>query len=350
MKTIRKKVGLPPGSLIFTGKQHADKVRIDVIDFDPDYLGELNTENIEDCFPYRDSATKTWIDIKGVHDADQILKVGEHFEIHPLVLEDILNTNQRPKIEVFDHYIFIVLKMLSYNEEKNIVDSEQVSFIIGRSYVISLQEKEDDIFDPLRERLRKGKGRIRTMGADYLAYAILDVITDNYFLMLERLGEQMEEFEERLLKGPDQETLKKLYVLKRENLLLRKSVWPLREVITQLERSESPLIKKKTAPFLRDLYDHIIQVIDIVETHRDMTAGLIELYLSSSSNRMNEVMKVLTIIATIFIPLTFIAGVYGMNFANMPELEWPWAYYALLIVMMVIVAGMLLYFRKKKWL
>jgi magnesium transporter len=350
MKTIRKKVGLPPGSLIFTGKQHADKVRIDVIDFDPDYLGELNTENIEDCFPYRDSATNTWIDIKGVHDADQILKVGEHFEIHPLVLEDILNTNQRPKIEVFDHYIFIVLKMLSYNEEKNIVDSEQVSFIIGRSYVISLQEKEDDIFDPLRERLRKGKGRIRTMGADYLAYAILDVITDNYFLMLERLGEQMEEFEERLLKGPDQETLKKLYVLKRENLLLRKSVWPLREVITQLERSESPLIKKKTAPFLRDLYDHIIQVIDIVETHRDMTAGLIELYLSSSSNRMNEVMKVLTIIATIFIPLTFIAGVYGMNFANMPELEWPWAYYALLIVMMVIVAGMLLYFRKKKWL
>jgi magnesium transporter len=350
MKTIRKKVGLPPGSLIFTGKQHADKVRIDIIDFDPDYLGELNTENIEDCFPYRDSATKTWIDIKGVHDADQILKVGEHFEIHPLVLEDILNTNQRPKIEVFDHYIFIVLKMLSYNEEKNIVDSEQVSFIIGRSYVISLQEKEDDIFDPLRERLRKGKGRIRTMGADYLAYAILDVITDNYFLMLERLGEQMEEFEERLLKGPDQETLKKLYVLKRENLLLRKSVWPLREVITQLERSESPLIKKKTAPFLRDLYDHIIQVIDIVETHRDMTAGLIELYLSSSSNRMNEVMKVLTIIATIFIPLTFIAGVYGMNFANMPELEWPWAYYALLIVMLVIVAAMLLYFRKKKWL
>ncbi len=350
MKTIRKKVGLPPGSLIFTGKQHADKVRIDIIDYDPDNLSELKTENIEDCFPYKNSPTNTWIDIKGVHDVDLISKVGEHFEIHPLVLEDILNTSQRPKIEVFDNYIFIVLKMLSYNEENNIVDSEQVSFIIGRSYVISLQEKEDDIFEPLRGRLRKGKGRIRTMGTDYLAYAILDVITDNYFLMLEKLGEQMEEFEERLLKGPDKETLKQLYVLKRENLLLRKSVWPLREVITQLERSESTLIKKKTAPFLRDLYDHIIQIIDTLETHRDMTAGLIELYLSSSSNRMNEVMKVLTIIATIFIPLTFIAGVYGMNFENMPELEWPWAYFALLIVMLVIVAGMLLYFRKKKWL
>ncbi len=350
MKTIRKKVGLPPGSLIFTGKQHADKVRIDIIDYDPGQINELNTENIEHCFPYKDSPTNTWIDIKGVHDADQISKVGEHFDIHPLVLEDILNTNQRPKIEVFDHYIFIVLRMLSYNEEKNIVDSEQVSFIIGRNYVISLQEKEDDIFEPLRERLRKGKGRIRTMGADYLAYAILDVITDNYFLMLEKLGEQMEAFEEKLLKGPDQETLKQLYVLKRENLLLRKSVWPLREVIMQLERSESPLIKKKTSPFLRDLYDHIIQIIDTVETHRDMTAGLIELYLTSNSSRMNEIMKVLTIIATIFIPLTFIAGVYGMNFANMPELEWPWAYFALLLVMLVIGAGMLLYFRKKKWL
>jgi magnesium transporter len=266
------------------------------------------------------------------------------------VLEDILNTSQRPKIEVFDHYIFIVLRILSYNEEKNIVDSEQISFIIGHSYVISLQEKEDDIFEPLRERLRKGKGRIRTMGADYLAYTILDVITDNYFLMLEKLGEQMDEFEEKLLKGPDQETLKQLYILKRENILLRKSVWPLREVIAQLERSESPLIKKKTSPFLRDLYDHIIQIIDTVETHSDMTAGLIELYLTSNSTKMNEIMKVLTIIATIFIPLTFISGVYGMNFAYMPELEWPWAYFALLLVMLVIGAGMLLYFRKKKWL
>ena len=350
MKSIRKKTGLPPGSLVFTGKQHADTVSIDITDYDKENLNELRTGNIEDCFSYRDSSTITWINIKGVHDSGLISNLGEYFEIHPLVLEDILNTNQRPKIEVFDNYLFIVLKMLSYNEEKNVVDSEQVSLIMGPGYVISLQEKEEDIFDPLRERLRKGKGRIRTVGADYLAYAILDVITDNYFLMLEKLGEQMEEFEERLLRGPDQETLKQLYVLKRETLLIRKSVWPLREVVTQLERSESPLIAKGTLPFIRDLYDHIIRIIDTVETHRDMTAGLIELYLSSISNRMNEVMKVLTIIATIFIPLTFIAGLYGMNFANMPELEWPWAYFAVLFIMLVIGAGMLFYFRRKRWI
>ena len=302
MRTIRKKVGLPPGSLIFTGKQHADKVRIDIMDYDPTGISELRPEKIEESFPFKDSATTTWIDIKAVHDTELVSKVGEYFGIHPLVLEDILNTNQRPKIEVFDNYIFIVLKMLSYDDIKGTVDSEQVSLILGNNYVISLQEKEEDIFEPLRERIRKGKGRIRAMGSDYLAYAILDVITDNYFLMLEKLGEQMEDFEDRLLAGADRETVKQLYVLKRENLLLRKSVWPLREVITQLERSESTLVKKKTSPFIRDLYDHVIQVIDTVETYREMTGGLIELYLSTNSNRMNEVMKVLTIIATIFIP------------------------------------------------
>lgn len=350
MKKFKKKAGLPPGSLVFTGKQHTEEVIIDIIDYGPDSFNELKFENIEECFPYRDAAGVTWIDIKGVHDSGLISKLGEYFEIHPLVLEDILNTNQRPKIEVFDNYLFIVLKMLSYNEEENIIDSEQVSMIIGSGYVISLQEKEEDVLDPLRERLRKGKGRIRKAGADYLAYAILDVIADNYFLLLEKLGEQMEDFEDRLLNGPDQETLKQLYILKRETVLLRKSVWPMREVVTQLERADSPLIMKETVPFLRDLYDHTIRIIETVETHREMTAGLIELYLSSNSNKMNEVMKVLTIIATIFIPLTFIAGIYGMNFANMPELEWPWAYFAVLLIMLAIGSGMILYFRRKKWL
>ena len=350
MKTFKKKAGLPPGSLVFTGKQHAEEVMIDIIDYGPDSFKELKSENIEECFPYRDTAGVTWIDIKGVHDSGLVSKLGEYFEIHPLVLEDILHTNQRPKMEVFDNYLFIVLRMLSYNEEENIIDSEQVSMIIGRGYVISLQEKEEDVLDPLRERLRKGKGRIRKVGADYLAYAILDVIADNYFLLLEKLGEQMEDFEDRLLNGPDQETLKQLYILKRETVLLRKSVWPMREVVTQLERADSPLIMDQTVPFLRDLHDHTIRIIETVETHREMTAGLIELYLSSNSNKMNEVMKVLTIIATIFIPLTFIAGVYGMNFANMPELEWPWAYFAVLLIMFTIGAGMIFYFRRKKWL
>ena len=349
MKPFKKKVGLPPGSLVFTGKKHAEEVMIDITDYGPDSFKELKSENIEDCFHYRDAEGTTWIDIKGVHDSGLVSKLGEHFEIHPLVLEDILNTNQRPKIEVFDKYLFIVLRMLSYNEEENIIDSEQVSLIVGRGYVISIQEKEEDVLDPLRERLRKGKGRIRKAKADYLAYAIIDVIADNYFVLLEKLGEQMEDFEDRLLNGPDQETLRQLYILKRETFLLRKSVWPMREVVTQLERADSPLIKKETAPFLRDLYDHTLRIIETVETYREMTAGLIELYLSSNSNRMNEVMKVLTIIATIFIPLTFIAGIYGMNFANMPELEWPWAYFAVLFIMLAIGAGMLFYFRRKKW-
>jgi magnesium transporter len=242
------------------------------------------------------------------------------------------------------------MKMISWNDKNKSIETEQISLIIGQNYVLSFQEKEDDIFNPLRERIRKGKGRIRNMGSDYLAYAMLDITVDNYFLVLEGIGEHMEILEERLLQNPDKEILKEIYVFKRENLLLRKAVWPLRELISQLERSDISLIKKKTRPFLRDLYDHTIQVIDTVETNRDMTAGLLELYLSTMSNKTNEVMKVLTIIATIFIPLTFIAGVYGMNFDHMPELHWPWAYFAIMGIMGLIALGMLWYFRRIKWL
>ncbi len=350
MKKLTKKIGMPPGSLVFTGKQKTEKVRIDIMDYDSDNINEKKTDNIEECFIYKDSSSVTWIDIKGIHDVNITSKAGEHFGIHPLILEDILNTNQRPKAEIFDDHIYIVLKMLSFNVPEGLVDSEQVSIIIGKNYVISFQEKEDDIFEPLRERIRKSKGRIRTAGADYLAYSILDVITDNYFLVLEKVGEQMEELEEQLLKGPKQETLNLLYILKRETMLLRKSVWPLRELSLKLERSESAIISEKTHPFLRDLYDHTIQVIDTVETYRELLAGLIELYMSSISNKMNEIMKVLTIIATIFIPLTFIAGVYGMNFHFMPELEWHWAYFAVLALMLVIGGGMLIFFRRKRWI
>ena len=350
MKKLSKKIGMPPGSLVFTGKQKAEKVLIDIMDYDSGKIDEKKAGKIEDCFPYKDSPTVTWIDIKGIHDVNITSKAGEHFGIHPLVLEDILNTNQRPKVEVFDDYIFIVFRMLSFNESTAMVDSEQVSLIVGKNYVLSFQEKEDDIFEPLRERIRRSKGRIRTAGADYLAYSMLDVITDNYFLVLEKIGEQMEDLEEQLMKGPGQEALNQLYILKRETMMLRKSVWPLREATVQLERSGSPIISDNTYPFLRDLYDHTIQVIDTVETYRELVAGLIELYLSGISNRMNEVMKVLTIIATIFIPLTFIAGVYGMNFHYMPELEWSWAYFAVLALMLLIGAGMLIFFRRKKWL
>ncbi len=350
MKKLSPKTGLSPGSLVFVGHKKTDKTAIDVMVYSPTELREFRTENPEDFFTLKDSADISWIDIKGIHNTQQIAMIGEHFQIHPLVLEDILNTRQRPKIDFYDDYIFAVLKIISWNEKKKSIETEQISLIIGPNYVISFQEKEDDIFDPLRERIRKGKGRIRNMGSDYLAYAMLDITVDNYFLVLEGIGEHMEILEERLLKNPDKKILKEIYVFKRENLLLRKAVWPLRELISQLERSDISIIKKKTRPFLRDLYDHTIQVIDTVETNRDMTAGLLELYLSTMSNKTNEVMKVLTIIATIFIPLTFIAGVYGMNFDYMPELQWPWAYFAVMGLMALLALMMLWYFRRRKWL
>ncbi len=345
-----KKPGLPPESLVFTGTRKTDQTIIKIIDYDGQSLHEETTVKSGDLLPFMDKATLTWIDIEGLHDVEMIREIGDHFSIHPLVLEDVLNVNQMPKVEIGENYIYVVLKMLSYNDNTNKVDGEQVSIITGENYVITFQEREDDMLDPIRERIRTNKGRIRNMGADYLCYSLLDIITDHYFILLEKIGEQMEDLEEELMQGPRKETLKQLYLLKRENMLLRKSVRPLREVITRLERSESKLIHRKTMPYLRDLYDHTIQVIDTVETYRDLVAGLVELYLSSVNNRMNEVMKVLTIIATIFIPLTFIAGIYGMNFQYMPELEWPWAYFAVLFIMFLIAIGMLLYFKRKKWI
>jgi magnesium transporter len=350
MRKFAPKTGLSPGTLVFVGHQKTEKTAIDIMNYGPSEVKEFRTMEPEEVSVHKESQEVTWIDVKGIHNAELISGLGEQFSIHPLVLEDIMNTHQRPKIELFDDHIFLVMKMITWNEKTRSIETEQISLIIGPNYVLSFQEKEDDIFDPLRERIRKGKGRIRSMGSDYLAYAMLDITVDHYFLVLEGIGEYMELLEERLLKNPGKEILKDIYVLKRENLLLRKAVWPLREVNMQLERSESPIIRKKTRPFLRDLYDHTIHVIDTVETYRDLTAGLLELYLSSISNRTNEVMKVLTIIATIFIPLTFIVGIYGMNFEYMPELTWPWAYFAVWGIMLSSVIAMLWYFRTKKWI
>jgi len=260
--------------------------------------------------------------LDGIHQLDNIEKIGEHFKIHPLVLEDIMNTGQRPKMEDFNDYLFIVLKMLSYDEEENETKTEQVSLILSSKFVISFQESEGDVFDPVRERIRSDRGRIRKMGVDYLAYSLIDAIVDNYFMVLEKIGEKIEDIEDELVKNPTPEVLHTIHRLKRELIFLRKSVWPLREVISRLERWESPLIDKSIDIYLRDVYDHTIQVIDALETFRDMLSGMLDIYLSSLSNRMNEVMKVLTIIATIFIPLTLISSIYEMNFKYMPELDW----------------------------
>ena len=351
-----KKLGLPPGSLVHVGEKKIERPRITIIDYDEKKLEEREVKKVEECFPFKKTSTVTWINVDGLHETDIIDKIGMHFGLHPLLLEDILNTEQRPKMEDFGDYIFVVLKMLYCGEGNNDIESEQMSLILGPNFVISFQEREGDIFNIVRERIRASKGRMRKSGSDYLAYALMDAIVDNYFTILEKLGERIEYLEEELVKNPNPKTLQEIHRLKREMIFLRKSVWPLREVISGLQRGESSLIKKTTNIYLRDVYDHTIQVIDTVETYRDMTSGMLDIYLSSLSNRMNEVMKVLTIIATIFIPLTFITGLYGMNFNpevspfNMPELNWHWGYVFAWAVMIIMALLMFAYFRRKKWL
>ena len=349
IKKRSKKVGLPPGTLVHIGEKKTEKVRITIIDYDEASFEEKQIKTIEECFPFKDKTTVTWINIDGIHDIKIIEKIGKHFDLHPLILEDIVNTEQRPKIEDFGDYIFIVLKMLYYNEKEDGIQAEQVSLIVGSNFVISFQEKEGDVFDPIRERIKSGKGRIRKMGADYLTYTLIDTIVDNYFISLEKLGEKVESMEEELVINPTPETLRTIHHLKREMIFLRKSVWPLRDVVNRLERGESTLIHESTDIYLRDVYDHTIQVIDTIETSRDILSGMLDIYLSSISNRMNQVMKVLTIVATIFIPLTFIAGIYGMNFKYLPELGWKWSYPLVLLGMVFIGVSMLVYFRRKKW-
>ncbi len=345
-----KKSGLPPGSLVYVGADHPEKVKMSVLDYDSSQYDEKEISEIEASFPYRDKMTVSWINIDGLKDISIIQKMGTHFGFHPLILEDILNTRQRPKLEVFEDYMLIILKMITYDKKENEVRDEQISLLIGDNYVISLQEHQGDVFENVRQRIRKNKGRIRSNGTDYLGYALLDAIVDNYFAVLEQLGEKIENLEDEVMVDPDQKSLKKLYHLKHDLLYLKKAVWPLREVTHNLVSGDLTLIKDQTNFYLRDVYDHTIQIIDMIETMRDINAGLYDMYLSSVSNRTNEVMKVLTIIATIFIPLTFIAGIYGMNFEYMPELKWPWGYFGVLGIMALVATIMLSYFRRKRWL
>lgn len=349
-KKRSKKAGLPPGTLVHIGEKKIEKSRITIIDYDEVQLLEKEAKTVEECLTFKDKSTITWINIDGIHEVEIIEKIGKYFDLHPLILEDILNTEQRPKIEDFEDYLYLALKMPSLNVKDSKIKIEQVSLILGPNFIISFQEIIGDVFNPIRERIRNVKGRIRKMGPDYLAYTLIDSIVDNYFTILEKIGERIESIEEELLIEPKTETLHDIHSLKSEMLFLRKSVWPLREVVSIMERGESELIKESTRIYLRDVYDHTIQVIDTIETFRDMLSGMLDLYLSSISNKTNEIMRVLTIIATIFIPLTFIAGLYGMNFEYMPELKWRWSYPIILLVMVSIGISMLYYFRKKKWL
>ncbi len=345
----KRAVGLPPGTLIHVGKPRTDDVGLSVINYSPSDVVERRI-SVEECDGLLGSDTVTWINVDGVHDLDLIRTLGERFNLHPLLLEDIVNTRQRPKVDEYADYLFVVLKMLYMQEEDGSLGGEQVSLVVGRNFVISFQEQPGDVFDPIRSRIRGAKGRIREAGPDYLAYALIDAVVDNYFLILESVGDRVEEMEDRVVAEPELNVLRAIRQLKGDALLLRRSVWPLREVVSSLARQDSALVRPGSLPYLRDLYDHTIQVADTVETYRDLIGGLRDIYLTVISNRMNEVMKVLTIIATIFIPLTFIAGVYGMNFEHMPELKYTWGYFATLAVMLIVAVGMLIFFKKRKWL
>ncbi|MFA6296486.1 MAG: magnesium/cobalt transporter CorA [Patescibacteria group bacterium] len=332
--------------------KHRRRSRISLIDYSKDSYQEKTIKSITECFPFKNKPTVTWINIDGLQQRQALEQLGKCYGLHPLVIEDIYHTRQRPKLEDYGEYIYIVLRMVYYqNNNINQLASEQISLILSSGFVISFQEGiRGDVFDPVRSQIKTGKNKISKLGTDYLCYSLIDAIVDNYFTVIEKLGDKIEDVEEKLLHDPDSSTLQDINNLKRIIIDLRRSIWPLREVIGRMQREESPLINENTKIYLRDIYDHTVLVIENVETLRDILAGMIEIYLSTISNKMNEIMKVLTMIATIFIPLTFIVGLYGMNFEFMPELRSPWGYPAVLVIMAMVAISMLIYFRKKKWI
>ena len=349
VKKRSAKTGLEPGTLVHVGEDTQHESRVTIIDYTPTEVIEKLHPKIEECEVLHRKPSVTWINIDGLHDTALIEQISNCFGLHPLIQEDIVNTEQRPKTEDYESYLYVVLRMLSYDKSTKHIKSEQVSLVLGSNFLLSFQEDVGDVWDPVRDRIRTNKGRIRKEGADYLAYSLMDAIVDNYFDIMEKLGEDIEDIEEDLIAVPTRQTLKVVHNLKREIIALRKSVWPLREVVHNLQDSESPIVTPNTKIYLRDIYDHTIQIIDNIESARDIVSGMLDIYLSSVSNRLNEIVKVLTILSAIFIPLTFIAGVYGMNFDFMPELREPWGYPAVLAFMAIVAIVLVTYFKVKKW-
>ena len=347
-KTTSDTVGMHPGALVHVGEKYVDKVTFDQIEYDVKEFSRNSKNSIEECLTTQEESKVTWTNIIGLHESEVIHKIGEHYSIHPLVQSDIMNTELRPKIENHENYLHIILK-LPHILSKNELFMEQISIIVGKNYVLTFQETEDDIFDPIRERLQNSSGKIREKKGDYLTYALADAIIDYYYVVMEKIGTLSEEIEEELVTNPTPKTLTTIHSLKGEMMVLRKSIWPTREVIDRFDRMESKIIQESTKPYLHDVYNHTVQVMDNIEGLKEMIGGMLDTYLSSIGNKMNEVMKTLTIIASIFIPITFIAGIYGTNFSYLPELEWEGSYFVMLGGMSTIVLIMLLWFRNKKW-
>jgi len=338
-----------PGTMTYVGHKESSETKLEVIDYDIEHYERFTSSSPDDAFNYVDENSVTWFNIDGLNNIEEIEKLGDYYELHPLVMEDIVNTGQRPKIEEYQDYLFIVAKMLYHKEGE--IENEHISMIVGKNYVITFQESDGDVFDPIRERIETSKGRIRGKGADYLMFALLDSIIDNYFLVIDDMSDRIELLEESLFTSrPSDDIVFEIQDLKRNILRIRRAVFPLREVINRLEKMESEIIDPHTGNYIRDLYDHIIQISENIEIYREMIWGLMDMYMTTISNKMNEVMKVLTIMASIFIPLTFIAGIYGMNFEYIPELQWKYSYFVLWGFMIIIFLLMLYYFKRKKWL
>ena len=340
----------PPGTMAYKGEKVSLKTVIDIVNYSNQTYKKIDSNDVEDGFHFEGNEQVTWININGLNNLGDIEKLGVHYNLHPLTLEDIVNTSQRPKLEEFQNYLFIVFKMLYFNDD-NDLQYEHLSMVVGPDYVLTFQESDGDVFNDLRDRIEVSKGRIRSQGADYLMYAILDAIVDNYFMVIEAVGDKIEDLEATIFESQTNSTAtpSQIQYLKQEVLKIRRSIFPLREVINRLEKLDSTIINEKSQSYIRDLYDHIIQVNESIDLYREMVWSLMDIYMTIISNKMNEVMKVLTIIATIFIPLTFIAGIYGMNFTNMPELQSQYGYFILLAIMFILFVIMLIYFRKKKW-
>ncbi len=346
---IKKKIGSSPGTLTYTGEKETSELFIEVYDYNADSIEIKEINRVEEAVKFKNPDSVSWINLYGLRHVQVIEELGSQFKLHPLLLEDIVNVGQRPKLEEYDNCLFSVFKMLSY-DEGHVLKVEQVSVVVGENFVITFQEDEVDIFDIIRDRIKDDKGRIRNSGADYLFFRLMDTVVDNYFLIMEILGEKIEDLEEDLLDDPNESVVYRIQKLKHESLIIRRSIFPLREVVSKLQKPDVIFISESTRTYFRDVYDHTIQVIETIETYRDMLSGLMDMYMSSVSNKMNNVMKVLTIIATIFIPLTFIVGVYGMNFEYMPELDHRHGYFIVWGIMILIFLGMLYYFKRKKWL
>lgn len=344
------KVGLAPGALIHLGERKTEQAAISLMEYDESALAEHQFTSLAESRAYLPKLPVLWLNVHGLHEPEVMAEIGRRFGLHPLVLEDILNTDQRPKIDDYGDYLFMVARFFEIDGDTRQISSDQVSLVLGRNFVLSFQERPSGRFDPVRERLRQDRGQIRKLGADYLAYSLVDAVVDRYFTILESIGERTEELEDVMLERPKPGTLQAVHQLKRETLTMRRAIWPLREVINTLTRADDRFFRPETRPYLRDVYDHTVHAIESLEANRDVIAGMLDIYLSAVSNRVNQEVRALTVVAVIFMPATLISGIFGMNFKNMPPLDWPNGFLIALGMMVAVAITLSLVFWRRRWL